>query len=129
MLTLMLLIVSPEDLLHEFVSYHILLVQLDVRDAVNVSKYSHSRGETASLIPRKVHLRHLTGDDCLRIRSDTSEKHLYLEVRRVLRLIQDNERIVKRTSTHVSKRCNLDRAGRHIISQLVGRDHVVQRII
>src|SRR5690606_28865842 len=109
-------IVRTKDLLYEFVSYHILLVQLDVRDAVDVAEYPHSSGETTSLIPRKVHLRHVSGDDCLRIRTDTSEEHLYLEISRVLRFIENDECIVKRTSTHVCKRRNLDCAGRHIIS-------------
>ena len=46
-----------------------------------------------------------------------------------MRLIQDNECIVQGASAHISQRCNLNGSGTHVITQLIGRYHVIEGII
>ena len=47
----------------------------------------------------------------------------------VLRFIQDDKSIIQCTATHISKRCNLNGARTHIITQFISRYHIIQCIV
>lgn len=98
-------------------------------DYVHVLQDADGFVQTALLVLGKVHLRKVAGDDRLGVGADTRQEHLQLEVGRVLRLVQDDERIVQRPAAHISQGRDFDHPGAHIIAQLVGGYHVIQRIV
>lgn len=78
---------------------------------------------------RQVDLGDVTGDDDLGVEAEAGEEHLHLLGAGVLRLVEDDERVVERATTHVSERRDLDRARRHQPRDRVGVEHVVQGIV
>ncbi len=59
---------------------------------------------------------------------ETRQEHLHLLGRRVLRLVEDHERVVQRTSAHERERRDLDHAALEVLGDLLGVEHVVQRV-
>ena len=62
-------------------------------------------------------------------RSHTGQKHLHLRDGGILRLVQDDERLVQRPASHVGQRNNLDRVLLHVLLDLLVVHHFVQRIL
>ena len=58
----------------------------------------------------QVDLGDVAGDDDLGAEAEPGEEHLHLLGRGVLRLVQDDERVVERAAAHVRQRRDLDRA-------------------
>ena len=54
------------------------------------------------------------GDDHLRAEPEPRQEHLHLLGRRVLRLVEDDERVVERPAAHERERRDLDRAALHV---------------
>ncbi len=77
----------------------------------------------------QVDLRHVAGDDHLRVEAQTREKHLHLLGRAVLRLVENDERVVERPPAHVRERRDLDGALLHEAPHLLAFEHVVERIV
>ena len=70
-----------------------------------------SRLDQAALLPaRQVDLRDVAGDHRLGAEADAREEHLHLLGRGVLRLVEDDERVVERAAAHEGERRDLDRA-------------------
>src|SRR6059058_2703970 len=57
------------------------------------------------------------------------QEHFHLQRRGVLRFVKDDEGVVQRAPPHESDRRNLDLAGSDAPLYLLGREHVVERII
>jgi hypothetical protein len=57
------------------------------------------------------------------------EEHLHLLGRRVLRLVEDDERVVQRAATHVRQRSDLDRARRQEFRNQLRVHHLVERVV
>ncbi len=64
--------------------------------------------------------------DRLRAVAETREEHLHLLRRRVLRLVEDDERVVQRAPAHERQRRHLDRAAVEHLPRAVEVDHVVR---
>ena len=62
------------------------------------------------LLARQVDLGDVAGDDHLRAEAEPGQEHLHLLGRRVLRLVEDDERVVERAAAHEGERRDLDRA-------------------
>ena len=77
----------------------------------------------------QVHLRDVAGDDHLRPEAESGEEHLHLLGRGVLRLVEDDERVVQRPAAHVRQRCDLDGPGGHQPRDRVRVDHVVKGVV
>ena len=60
---------------------------------------------------------------------EPGEEHLHLLGRGVLRLVEDDERVVERAAAHVRQRRDLDGAGGEQLGDRLGVDHVVQRVV
>ena len=60
----------------------------------------------------QVDLGDVAGDDHLRAEAEPGEEHLHLLGRGVLRLVEDDERVVEGAAAHVRQRRDLDGAGR-----------------
>jgi hypothetical protein len=57
------------------------------------------------------------------------EEHLHLQVGRVLRLVEDHERVAERAAAHERERRDLDRARLQRLDHALGRHHLVERIV
>ena len=77
----------------------------------------------------KVDLGKVARDDHLRVPAHAGKEHPDLCRRRVLRFIEDDDRIAQRTSPHKSQGSDLDDVPVHHVLQLYGGNHVLQRII
>ena len=77
----------------------------------------------------QVDLGHVAGDHDLRAEAEPGQEHLHLLRRGVLRLVEDDERVVEGAAAHVRQRRDLDRAGRHQPRDRVRVEHVVQRVV
>ena len=77
----------------------------------------------------QVDLGHVAGHDDLRAEAEAGEEHLHLLGRGVLRLVEDDERVVERAAAHVRERRDLDRAALHQPRDDLGLEHVVERVV
>src|SRR5947208_2162441 len=97
----LLLVVCTDDVLYEAVTYYVGFVQLDMSYAFDVLQDSGCLDKARALMLRQVHLGHIAGDDGFGGGADTGEKHLYLQLRGVLGLVEDDEGIVQGTAAHI----------------------------
>ena len=81
--------------------------EVDVVDVVEDVAYDPQARTGAA---RQVDLGDVAGDDHLRAEAEPGQEHLHLLRRRVLRLVEDDERVVERAAAHVGQRGDLDRA-------------------
>src|SRR5450756_3111509 len=122
-------LVCVDDLPDQLVPHHVLACQpgeVNVREAV---EYLLHHAQAAHLAVGQVDLGDVSGDHDLRAESEAGEEHLHLLARGVLRLVQDDERVVEAPAPHVSERGYLDRARGHELGDRVGVDHVVQGVV
>ena len=77
----------------------------------------------------QVDLRHVAGDHRLRAVAEAGEEHLHLLAGGVLRLVEDDERVVQRAAAHEGERRDLDDAALQHLLRAVEVDHVVQRVV
>ncbi len=77
----------------------------------------------------QVDLGDVAGDDHLRAEAEPGEEHLHLLGRRVLRLVEHDERVVERATAHVRERRDLDRAGGEQLRHELGVHHLVERVV
>ncbi|VXC42365.1 hypothetical protein SPHINGOT1_10124 [Sphingomonas sp. T1] len=61
--------------------------------------------------------------------AEAGEEHLHLRGRRILRLVEDHERVGQRPAAHEGDRCDLDLAARDAAFDLLGGEAVVERIV
>ena len=67
--------------------------------------------------------------DGLGAEADARQEHLHLLGRGVLRLVEDDERMVERAPAHVRERRQLDRAALEQLRRLVEAHQVVERVV
>ena len=77
----------------------------------------------------QVDLRDVAGDDRLRAEAEAREEHLHLLGRRVLRLVEDDERVVQRAAAHERERRDLDDAALDQLLHFLEADDVVERVV
>ena len=77
----------------------------------------------------QVHLGDVPGDHHLGAEAEPGQEHLHLFRRGVLRLVQDDERVVERAAAHVGQRGHLDGPGGHQPRNRFRVHHVVQRVV
>src|SRR5204863_5196646 len=120
--------VGLDDPLYELVPDHVLVPEANeghtVQRAEDVLHLDQARG----LLPRQVDLRHVSGHDDLRAEAESRQVHLHLLRSRLLRLVEDDERVVQRPSAHEGERGHLDHTLLHVRGQPVRLEHVVKRV-
>ena len=79
--------------------------------------------------PGEIDLGDVAGDDDLGPESEAREEHLHLLGRGVLRLVENDERVVERATAHVRERRDLDDARLHQLRDRLDVHHVVQRVV
>ena len=67
----------------------------------------------------QVDLRDVAGDHGARVHAHAGEEHLHLPHGRVLRLVEDHERVVERAPAHERERRDLDHAELDVAAHLV----------
>src|SRR4051794_40760888 len=97
---LRMLFVRLDDALHELVPDDVLVREADERDAVDGAEDVLHLDQAGRLLPRQVDLRHVARDDDLGAEAEPRQEHLHLLRARVLRLVEDDEGVVKRSSPH-----------------------------
>ncbi len=80
------------------------------------------------LLARQVDLGDVARDDHPRAEAEPGEEHLHLLGGRVLGLVEDHERVVQRAPAHERERRDLDHAALDVLGDLLGVEHVVQRV-
>src|SRR5689334_5373603 len=82
--------------------------KLSERNSFDVAQNFHGLLEAGLLAAAQIDLRDIAGDDGGGTETDTREEHLHLLGGGVLRLVENDERIVERAAAHVRERSYLD---------------------
>ena len=123
-------LVRVDDVLHDPVAHDVVRVELDEREVVDaVEDAAHREQARAAAALGQVDLGDVTGDDDLRAEAEPGEEHLHLLGRGVLRLVEDDERVVERAAAHERERRDLDGAPLHEPGHDLGIEHVVERVV
>ena len=118
-----------DDLLHELVAHDVALVEMHERDALDVADDPHRLDQAGRAAGRQIDLRDVARDDRLGAEAEARQEHLHLLGRRVLRLVEDHERVVQRAAAHERDRRDLDRAALDVARHALDVEHVVQRVV
>src|SRR5579884_200910 len=114
------LVVGRDDPPHELVTDDVLVAEVDEGDALDAVEDLVHDEQARLLVGRQVDLRHVSGDDHLRVEPEPGQKHLHLLGGRVLRLVEDDEAVVERTAAHERQRRDLDHAALKMLRDLLG---------
>src|ERR1700761_4154218 len=121
--------VGVDDLPYQFVPDHVRARQpgeVDVRDTVEDVLY---HAQAAHLAFRQVDLGDVAGHHDLRPEPEAGEEHLHLLGRGVLRLVENDERVIQRPTTHKGQRGYFNRARSRELRNRLGVDRVVQGVV
>ena len=121
-------VVGLDDPLHELVAHDVLAAEADELDALDPVEDVADDDQPRLLLARQVDLRDVAGHDHPRAEAEAREEHLHLLGRRVLRLVEDHERVVQRAPAHERQRRDLDHAALDVLGDLLGVEHVVQGV-
>ena len=91
----------------------VLVRELDEADPVDRAEDVAHLDQAERLVARQVDLRDVAGDDNLRAEAEPRQEHLHLLGRGVLRLVENDERVVEGAAAHERERRDLDRAALH----------------
>src|SRR4051812_29594490 len=122
------LVVRLDDPLHEAVAHDVGAAEADELDALDVAQDVGDDDEAGALVARQVDLRDVARDHHLRVEPEPRQEHLHLLGARVLRLVEDHERVVQRAAAHEGQRRDLDHVALEVRRDLLRVDHVVQRV-
>ena len=93
-------VVGFYDTLDELMADDGLFLEFDFADSFYAFQDLHGLYEPGGCCRRQVDLRHVTGNDHFCIHSEAGEVHIDLVGRRVLRFVEDDDRIVQRPPAH-----------------------------
>jgi hypothetical protein len=113
----------------ERVTNHVAGLEEGETDAVHPSQYFDRVLQARLLVLWQVDLGHVAGNDRGRAEADAGQEHLHLLDRRVLRLVEDDERIVERAAAHVRQRRDLDDVLFQQLDDFLHAEHLVQRVV
>ena len=106
--------------------HDVAIIEMDKGYAFDVANDLDGFDQARRAAMRQVDLRHVARDDRLRAEADAREEHLHLLGRRVLRFVEDDERVVERPAAHEGDRRDLDRPALDVALDAIGVEHVVQ---
>src|SRR2546430_2206500 len=123
-------LVGVDDVLHDLVADDVGRPELDERDAVDAFEDVTDDEEAGSPAPfGEVDLGDVTGNDDVRAEPESGQEHLHLLGGRVLRLVEDDERVVEGAAPHEGERRDLDDTPVHQPCDDLGVEHVVERVV
>ena len=103
--------------------------QIAETNIVNFLEYMNRRIQSGRSSGRQILLRLVARHDHLGTKADTCQEHLHLCRGRILRLIENDERIIQGTTTHVRKRRHLNQALLRIVQVTFCPHNLIQRIV
>src|SRR5262249_17278383 len=121
-------LVGLDDPLNQRVPDNVFFSQVNDGDAFDVLEAMDGIDEAGALIAFEVDLRDVAGDDNLRALAHAGEKHLHLSDRRVLALVENDDRVIERAATHEGEWRDFDDVGLHVPADLIGLHHVVEAV-
>ena len=89
------LVVGGDDPAHELVADHVLLAEADEADVLDTIEDLRDGAEPGGLVARQIDLGDVAGDHDLRVEAEPRQEHLHLLRRGVLRLVEDDEAVVR----------------------------------
>src|SRR5579872_5114504 len=122
-------LIRKNDSLHQSMPHDIAIVENRKIDAWRVGEHGARFLQPRQLAAGQIDLRDIAGHHRLRVVAEPRQEHLHLLGGGVLRLIEDNERIVERAPAHEGQRRDLDSAALEHAARAIEIDHVMQRII
>src|SRR5205814_2479977 len=90
-----------QDPLNERVADDIVFVQVDKSNSIDVAQAVGGVGQAAARLLGQIDLRDVAGDDDLRALAHARQEHHHLRHRRVLALVEDDDRLVKGPAAHI----------------------------
>src|SRR6185369_7058271 len=122
-------LVRAHDALHERMAHDVPGREEREADAVDASQYFDRVAQARLHVARQVDLRDIAGNDGRGAEADACQEHLHLFDRRVLRFVEDYERIVERAAAHIGERGDFDDIALDQAHDLVDAEHLVKRIV
>ena len=101
------------------------IAQRDLSTTLDVTHASHCIRKAIACIGGQINLRRITRRDDLRVLAHAREEHFHLRDGRVLSLVQNDERIVERSSAHIGEWYYLNDIFLHVSLELVVLHHFV----
>ena len=102
---------------------------MDKINSLDSLQFLHGIDKTRLNTTWKVNLTHISIDNHLRIKTKTGQEHLHLHDGCILRFIKDYKGIFEGTTTHISKRGNLNNFTFHEASRLLFAKNLIKGII
>ena len=123
------LIVGFDNVLHQLVTDHVPLVEVDEFDTLDVTQNLPHLNQAGDPFGRQIHLGNIASDDHLRVETESREKHFHLLRRGILRFVENDERIVQRAASHKPEWRNFDVAPFNRARSPFHIHHIEQRIV
>src|SRR5258708_28679504 len=92
--------VRLHNLLDKVMADHVLVVEVHERDALDMADDLHRLYEPGGAADRQIDLRDVAGDHRLRAEAQAGQEHLHLLRGRVLRFVEDHERVGEAAAAH-----------------------------
>src|SRR6476620_479770 len=121
--------VGVDDFGHQPMAHHVGAGEFGEVDVADFAKYVLGGPKARRRAAWQIDLSDVTGDDHLRAKSQAGQEHLHLFSGGVLRLVENDERGIKRAAPHVCQWCNLNDPGAHQLWDELGIHHIVQRVV
>src|SRR5918992_4205563 len=122
-------VVRLDDLLDDLVTNDVAATQPAERDPSDPGKDLLDHEQPRRLPPRQVDLGVVPVHDGPRSEPDPREEHLHLLRRRVLRLVQDDERVIQRSAPHERQRRDLHGSSLHQPREALPAGHLEQGVV
>jgi len=124
-----LLFVGADDHLHELVAHDVFIGEVDKLDAFDVRENALRLYETATFAGRKIDLRHVAGDHGFGAVTDARKKHLHLLAGRVLRFVENDERVRECAAAHERERRDFHHSFLEQARDAFVIDEIKQRVV
>src|SRR4051812_33284418 len=121
-------LVGTHDVLDNAVAHHVAVGKPHERQSVDPAE-DLLQPDEAGPAPGQVDLGHVTSHHRPAAETDAGQEHLHLLGRGVLRLVENDEAVVQRPSTHERERGHFDRALGHQVLATVRTKHVEQGVV
>ena len=109
--------------------HHVGFGEVMDRDPLNAGEDTLDLKETTVFAARQVNLRLVTSDHRARIHAKPRQEHFHLRAGGILRLVEDDERVRQRPSTHIGERRDLNHARFEGLLHTLAGHHVLQRVV
>ena len=125
----MMRVIGGDDPRHQGMADDIVGGELGEGDALHADQNLHRVKEAGALAGGEIDLARVASDHHARALAHAGQEHFHLHRRRVLGLVEDDEGMGEGAPAHEGERGDLDLAAGQASRHLLGRHHVVERVI